>query len=89
MPLTIQIDNLDNINFSTFYMPMVTVYKNPTDFPDKYVARIFDIKDGRPLAQPYALIKDSLEEIHKVIPDQFIRMPRDPQDDPKIQEVWI
>lgn len=89
MTLTIQIDDFNYLDYSNYTMPIITVYNSPLDFPGKYVARIHDIENGKPLPQPYALIKDSLEEIREVIPEQFIRMPRDPHDVVCIEEVWI
>ena len=44
-------------------MPVIGIYKNPDDYPDKYVARIFD--GGQ--ASNTVVLSDSLEELMKDI----------------------
>lgn len=65
--------------------PVISVYKNPRDYPDKYVARLWDEKrDTNKI-----VIKNSLDEIRNSIPDSFLRMQPDEKDDPVIIEVYI
>lgn len=67
-------------------VPLITIYKNPKDFPDQYVARLFDI--GRPTGRFFAA--DTYEEVLKEIPTRgMVRIPRRPNDDPVIVEVWM
>ena len=65
--------------------PIIVIYKNPSDYPDKYVARVWNIDS------PTALIAlaESLEEIRKTIPDEMYNLGRNNEDDPCIIEVWI
>lgn len=66
--------------------PVITVYKNPTDYPDKYVARAFDM--ARPTCM--VAVADTYEELLTAIPVQSMaRMERNPKDDPAIMETWI
>lgn len=66
--------------------PLITVYENPRDFPGKWVARLFDLK--RPT--PIMAIAGSYEELLQTMPSSgMIRMPRRPDDDPVIREVWL
>lgn len=66
-------------------LPLITVYKNPKDFPTKFVARLWDM--GQPTE--FAIIKDTLKEIHESIPEPFYRLGRMVQDDPVIIETWV
>jgi hypothetical protein len=67
-----------------------TVYYNPADFPDKYVARRFECKgpDG-PFATEDMRLADSLAEIRNLIPPGLYRMEPWQGDDPCIVETWI
>lgn len=67
-------------------IPIITVYDHPTDYPDKYVARVFDMDRPTNLAA----IADTYEELLEAIPTQSMaRMGRNPKDDPVIMETWI
>lgn len=66
--------------------PIWTVYENPTDFPGKFVARLWD------LDQPTDQIKvaDTLREIRaELMPLGLHRLERQPEDDPHILETWL
>ncbi|TWH49619.1 hypothetical protein [Sporomusa sp. KB1] len=66
-------------------MPMITVYKNPSDFPGKFVARLFRLQKPTIIA----VVKDTLPEIRMTIPRHMVRLPRHQADDPTILETWI
>lgn len=66
-------------------MPMITVYKNPSDFPGKFVARLFRLDKPTIIA----VVKDTLPEIRMTIPRNMVRLPRHKADDPVILETWI
>ena len=69
---------------------MVVVYKNPSDHPGKYVARLWSIeKWALPIPAKTVIVKDSIEEIRKEIPQRFMRFLPDVYDDPVIAEIWI
>ena len=65
-------------------MPMFVIYRDPVDYPGKFVARVFDL--NKPT--PYCAIRDSYNEIVETVPEAMTRIPRDPHDDPKIIETW-
>lgn len=70
----------------TTTMPLITVYAHPADYPDKYVARVWDLDRPTNLAA----VADDHEGILQAIPTaQMTRMDRSPKDDPCIVEVWI
>ncbi len=67
-------------------MPIITVFKSPTDYPDKYVARVFDLDRPTHLAA----VADTYEELLEAIPTrQMVRLERNPKDDPAIVETWL
>lgn len=66
--------------------PVITVYDHPADYPDKYVARVFDMNRPTNLAA----IADTYEELLEAIPTRSMtKMERSPKDDPVIMETWI
>lgn len=64
-----------------------TVYDNPTDYPGKFVARMFDGEQPT----PNVIICDSLEQLREILAFQLHLTPlcRSPEDDPKIVETWL
>lgn len=74
---------------SNFYL--WTIYKNPSDYPGKFVARkwVCDGKDNHPIPDFKALVRDTLREIREAIPQGMHRMKRHPSDDACIVETWI
>jgi hypothetical protein len=85
-------DDIDIQTFNGFnckhivIIPVIAVYKHPKDYPDKYVARLWDIHKK---ATRYIVTGDSLEHIRSKIPDTMHRLPPTPVDDPVIVETWI
>lgn len=66
-------------------LPMICLYDHPTDYPDKYVARVWDGNNPTRLIA----LADTPEEIRATIPSNMTRLPRTEKDDPCIMEVWI
>lgn len=66
-------------------MPLITVYHDPADYPQKYVARLWDV--NKPTC--YVALADSLREVRAAIPAGMSNMGRSEQDDPSIVEVWL
>lgn len=67
-------------------IPIICVCYNPSDFPGKYTARVFAVEKP----SPYVVVKDTLDEIRKVIPkERFVNVGRKPEDDPVIVEAWL
>lgn len=67
-------------------VPIIVVYKSPSDYPGKYVARLWDVHN-RPTR--YAMIKNSLEDVRKGIPETMTRLGPAAKDDPVIIETWL
>lgn len=72
-------------------LDMWVIYDHPADFPDVFVARRWEVlREERATAD---IIKaDTLEQVRFVIEREkhcSVMLPRQPNDDPKIVEVWI
>ena len=67
-------------------MILYTVYKNPIDYPGKFVVRRFenDVPDATPLA-----VETTIEQARSAIPEGFYNIGRCPDDEPQILEVHI
>jgi hypothetical protein len=81
----VQIDDFSELSFKPYKFPLITVYKHPSDFPNYYVARLWDMN----VRTDVYMLKDSLREIREAIPSRFYRLNRDNSDDPVIVEVWV
>ncbi|PLR75299.1 hypothetical protein CU633_21850 [Bacillus sp. V3-13] len=55
------------INFEEYKMPLIVIYEKPTDFPDKYVARKWNLNRATKLA----VIRVTWDEIIQVVPGNF------------------
>lgn len=66
-------------------IPIITVYRNPADYPQKYVARVWDM--NKPTR--FVALANSLSEIRAAIPVGMTNMGRSKKDDSSIVEVWL
>ena len=80
---------LTQFNYDELFFPMITVYDHPIDYPNHYVARVWD--SSVPLETTYFVLYDSLEECRRDIEKAgfLIPIPRSPQDDLCIVESHI
>lgn len=81
--------SLCQADFSELTFPLVTVYEKPLDFPDAFVARVWD---GKGAAPTNVMIKRStLQEIREDIMAAGFRTKfiRTEDDDPHIVETWM
>jgi hypothetical protein len=67
-------------------VPIIAVYKKPKDYPDNFIARLWDI-NNRPTN--FVVVTSSLEEVRQLIPGHMTRIPPSEKDDPVIVEVYI
>jgi hypothetical protein len=67
-------------------LPIWVVYDHPRDWPACWVAR----KWIGEAATDAVIVAPTLELLHKWLADmRLVRLSRDPEDDPKIMEVWL
>jgi hypothetical protein len=80
---------LDYFNTETLNqcrVALITVYDCTTkDYPNKYIARLFDI--NKPTK--FIMMSDSLEDLRSLIPEYMHRMNRRLEDDPVILEIFL
>jgi hypothetical protein len=69
---------------------MWVVYARPSDYPDKFVARVWEFgADLSPRPTEYFRLAKTLEDLRLLIPAHLVRLERDPKDEPQIVEVWV
>jgi len=80
---------ITQFTYSQLSLPMITVYDHPSDFPNHYVARIWDA--SIPEATEDFVLYDSLDECRRdvVAAGFLIPIPRDPLDDVSIVVSYI
>ena len=84
------VDSLKYVVLSGLAVSMAVIYDHPEDVPDKYVVRIWEGREEKPTN--VEMRKDSLQECRKEICESgyFVMAVRpDPEDDPKIAEIWL
>ena len=71
-------------------LEIFTVYRNPSDYPGRFVVRRFRIAGGiaRADVEPWS-VDDTIFEARKAIPEGLTWMSRSDRDDPVIAEVWL
>jgi hypothetical protein len=71
-------------------LAMYVVYEKPRDFPNDFVVRRWDIMAGHlePVKTDWVRTGKTLAEVRRHVPEGMFRLPRDPNDDPRIVEVW-
>ena len=78
-------DFLSIANELKIRLPIIVIYKHPSDYPDHYVARLWDV--DRPTK--YMSLAYTLEGARKSIPARSSKFNRQAGDVPTIVETWI
>ena len=66
------------------------VFRNPTDFPGKFVLRVQEIlPGGHVYMRPEVWLRDSLEALRECVPPGLYRQDRQREDPEQIVEVWF
>lgn len=86
---TKRVKSFRQVDFSDIKAPMIVIYNSPSDYPGKYIARVWEA--AIPAATNCIQIWDDLEERRMDIwAAGFIaRFPRAAGDDPVIVESWM
>ena len=81
------VESIREVDFSGLKVPFVAVYGHPDDFPDKYVARIYELDR----ATDTIMAKETLEEIEMDIKEHTAMtfIPRGTADVPSLVGVWM
>lgn len=80
---------MSQVDFSCLQMPMITIYEKPADFPNVFIARVWD--GAGPKATNIITIRFSLQEIREDIQAAGLGVvfPRADGDEPHIVETWV
>jgi hypothetical protein len=72
-------------------LSIYTIFKQPLDYPDKWIARRSDVIPGKTEVQQTAevFVANSLEECRAMLPPGLHNIGREPTDDHKIYESWL
>lgn len=72
-------------------LAMWTVYDRPLDYPDKFVARRFDVDDGGYRPSGSIIIAPDLETLRNILEFELhlTCLSRSPEDEPQIVETWL
>lgn len=68
-------------------LPLICIYKHPADYPNKYIARLWDAQHVIPTH--IITMADTLVDIRQTIPASMVPLQRDSSDDQCIIESWI
>lgn len=76
-----------NVDFSGLKIPMIVVYERPRDFPDKYIARVFNCE----IPTDVIIVRDSLQEIRDDITAAgfMVCLERSQEDVLSVVETWM
>jgi hypothetical protein len=74
-----------------FKLRMWTIYDHPSDYPDKYVARLFDVDDDGPKPTSSIIVAPDLQMLRDILEFEMhlTCLARSPEDDQKIVETWL
>lgn len=80
-------NSIRDIDLSDLRLPEIVVFDKPEDYPDKVVARIFDMNNPTDTV----IVKHTLEELQRDIRENtdMVFMPRDEKDVKSLAGVWI
>lgn len=83
------VKSFERKHFQGLKLPGVVIYYNTTDFPGKYVGRVWDL--GRESPTETAIVTENLEHLREKINKAGFQMVimRDKNDDPVVAETWI
>ncbi len=85
MSLTVEVETFDDVDLAKFALPIFTVYERPSDFPEHYVVRLFDLEGPT----EFVTLSATLEAARFTLPPGKYCVAPQFEDDPKIVEVWL
>lgn len=77
--------NYTQIDYSGLKHPIWTIFQNTTDYPEQYVARLFDLS----IPTNVVMIDDCLDNLRQKINPLLDRYPRDEFDDKSVVEIYM
>ena len=82
-----RVESIREVDFSGLNVPFIAVYSHPVDFPDKCVARVYELDKPTDTI----ILKDTVKEIEEDIKKHtsMIFLPTGPEDMPSLVGVWM
>lgn len=82
-----KVESIKEVDFSGLNMPFVAVYDHPEDYPDKCVARIYELDKPTDTI----MVKETVEEIETDIKKHttMLFLQRGADDVPSLVGVWM
>lgn len=82
-----KVQSVQEIDFSDMVLPMIAVHKNPDDYPEYCVARIFNMQ----VPTHVVILKESLQEIMEDIEEHtdMVFLNREVDDVLSLVGVWV
>lgn len=82
-----RVESIKEVDFSGLKVPFIAVYQRPEDFPEKCVARIYELDKPTDTI----IVKDTLKEIEIDIQENtgMVFMPRKAEDVRSLVGVWM
>ncbi|HKX40909.1 MAG TPA: hypothetical protein VJO99_07110 [Burkholderiaceae bacterium] len=69
---------------------MWVVYDHPLDWPSHFVGRLHEVHtSGASVPTRQIVLSDTLDGVRRKLPFGLTCIPRHPNDDPNIVEVWL
>lgn len=83
------VESMSQVDFSGLKLPLITIYEKPLDYPNGFIARVWDGEGPKPTNT--VTMRFSLEEIREDIKAAGFRVifPRAEGDEPHIVETWM
>lgn len=78
-----RVESIREVDFSGLNVPFIAVYSHPVDFPDKCVARVYELDKPTDTI----ILKEIEEDIKKHT--SMIFLPPGPEDMPSLVGVWM
>lgn len=84
----VEVASFAGVDISDLKIAIIAVYAHPEDYPNKCVARIYDVDR----ATNTVLVRDNVPEIREDIAQAFpdkVRFPRGAEDVKSLVEAWL
>lgn len=82
-----RICTIQDVDFSGLKVPFIAVYDSPEDFPEQYVARIYELDKPTDTVMVKRTLTELQEDIRKYTGKIFI--PKGNKDVPSLVGVWM
>ena len=75
--LNVELTSFDCDNVKKIDLPIYVLFEKPSDFPNEYILRVFDLQKPT----PYIMRGETKEELIEKLPSHVTYLPRTEEDD--------